>query len=168
VSDQFGDMSEYPSYPVGSSEDAPARPAQPTTIVNAVWLMYARAALGLIGGVAGYSTRDTLKNKIVAEHPKYDNAKVDQVLNASLVLGIAVGIIIAVLYVVLAIQIRNGKNWARIVTLVFAAFGLMSFPAVLAQIHTSLTLLVGALGALLNLGILVLLLLPPSNAYFRR
>jgi hypothetical protein len=90
------------------------------------------------------------------------------VLNAALVLGIAIAVIIAVLYVLLAIQVRNGKNWARIVTLVLAAFGLLSFPAVLAQIHTSLTILAGALGALLNLGILVLLLLPPSNAYFRR
>jgi H+/Cl- antiporter ClcA len=168
VSDQFGDMSEYPSYPVGSSEDVPARPAPPTTVANAVWLMYARAALGLIGALAGYSTRDTLKDKIVAEHPEYDKAKVDQVLNAALVLGIAIAVIIAVLYVLLAIQVRNGKNWARIVTLVLAAFGLLSFPAVLAQIHTSLTILAGALGALLNLGILVLLLLPPSNAYFRR
>jgi hypothetical protein len=160
-------MSDYPSYP-SHPEDVPARPEPPNTVVNAVWLMYARVAFGLIGALAGFGTRDTMRDKIVAEHPNYDTKKVDQVLDAALVIGIGIAVIIAVLYVLLAIQVRNGKNWARVVTLVFAGLGLITFPASLAQVHTSLTVLVAALGVVLNLGILVLLLLPPSNQYFRR
>ena len=68
-------------------------------------------------------------------------------------------IIGAALYALVAIFVRKGKNWARILGTVFAAlsiFGLFGVPSI------------GTLGTLMGIAAIVLLYLPATAPYFRK
>ena len=68
-------------------------------------------------------------------------------------------IIGAALYALVAIFVRKGKNWARILGTVFAAlsvFGLFQVPSF------------GTLGTLMGIAAIVLLFLPAAAPYFRK
>ena len=68
-------------------------------------------------------------------------------------------IIGAALYALVAIFVRKGKNWARILGTVFAAlsiFGLFQVPNI------------GTLGTLAGIAAIVLLYLPAVAPYFRK
>ena len=68
----------------------------------------------------------------------------------------------------LARQVGKGRNWARIVTWVIAGLSLLSFVSTAVGDNPGLSKALGAVGALLDLGIIVLLAMGPSNEYFRR
>jgi hypothetical protein len=73
-----------------------------------------------------------------------------------------------VLYILLALQVGKGKNWARIVTWVLASLGVLSGLAALAQPEPALSRILSIIGLLVDIAIIVLLAQRPSNEYFRR
>ena len=83
-------------------------------------------------------------------------------------IGITVffGLVFAVLYVLLAIQVRKGKNWARIVTFVLAGLGVLGGLLSLLGDGTGLEKGVGVIVLLVDIAIIVLLALKPSSEYF--
>lgn len=167
MSDQFntGGYAPMPSEPGG-----PATPAgpPPPTVQNAVRLMFLRAALGVISLIVLFATKNSLKDAIRKANPGYDTSKLDTAVNAGIVVAVVIGIIFIVLYVLLALQVRKGKNWARIVTWVLAGLGVLSGLSSLAQTGTGLNKILGIIGLLIDIAIIVFLALGPSNPYFRR
>jgi hypothetical protein len=79
-----------------------------------------------------------------------------------------IGIVFIVLYVLLALQVRKGRNWARIVTWVLAALGVLNALGSLAQPQPGFSRVVGLIAGLIDVAIIVFLLQRPSNEYFRR
>ena len=79
-----------------------------------------------------------------------------------------IGIILIVLYVLLALQVRKGKNWARIVTWVLAGLGALGGVTNLAQPQAALTKVIAGIELVLYVVLIVLLALKPSNDYFRK
>ena len=73
-----------------------------------------------------------------------------------------------VLYVLLAMQVAKGKNWARIVTLVLAGLGVLSLISSFVATAPALSHVVSIVSGLIDLGIFVLLLTGGSGAYFRK
>lgn len=71
------------------------------------------------------------------------------------------------LYVVLALQVRQAKNWARITTWVIAGLGVLSALGSLAQPEPAISRLVALISGILDIAIIVLLAQRPSNRYFR-
>jgi uncharacterized membrane-anchored protein len=145
-----------------------ARGEAPPPVQNAVRLMFVRAALGVVGIIALLATKSALKKAILKNTPSADAAKLDSLVNTALVVGAVIGIVFIVLYVLLALQVRKGRNWARIVTWVLAALGVLNALGSLAQPQPGFSRVVGLIAGLIDVAIIVFLLQRPSNEYFRR
>jgi hypothetical protein len=158
-------MSTYGSMPA-APEPAPGVPAAaPSTVRNAVLLMYVRAALGVISIIVLIATKNSLRNQIHKDNPDWSSSKLDSAVNAGIAVGVIVGVIFLVLYILLALQVAKGRNWARIVTWVISALGVLSLLSVLGT-STALEKIINLIGGLAAIGIIVLLAMAPSNQYF--
>ena len=140
----------------------------PSTVQNAVRLMFVLAALGLIGLIIVFANKDALRNAIRDANPGYDTTQLDNAVNAGVTIGAVIGIVLIVLYVLLALQVRKGKNWARIVTWVLAGLGVLGGLTNLAQPQAALTKVIAGIELVLYIVLIVLLALSPSNEYFRK
>ncbi len=146
---------------------APAGPP-PSSVVNATRLMFVSAALGLIGLIVLLASKSSLRDQIAKKNPTYDAHKLDTVVNAAVAIGLVFGVIFIVLYVLLALQVQKGKSWARIVTWIIAALGVLSALASLAQTNTGGSRVTGLIGGVVDLVIIILLAQKASNDYFRK
>jgi|tagenome__1003787_1003787.scaffolds.fasta_scaffold20963840_4 hypothetical protein len=140
----------------------------PSSVRNAVTLMYVRAALGVVGIIVVLATKDTLKKDLLKKNPTADAAKLDSLFNTAITAGIVGAVVFLVLYVLLAMQVAKGKQWARIVTLILAGLGVLSMLVSFASTVPTLSHVVSIIAGLIDLAIFVLLLTGGSGAYFRR
>jgi hypothetical protein len=140
----------------------------PPPVVTAVRLMFVNAGLSVIGLIILLTTKGSLRTAVRDRNKSVSDKRIDELVNTAVTVGIVIGVILLVLYVLLALQVRKGKNWARIVTWVFAGLGLLSGVASLAQPGSALTKVFSAIGALIDLGIIVLLAQSASRPYFRK
>jgi hypothetical protein len=146
----------------------PARGPAPSTVTTAVRLMFLNAALGIIGVIILFATKDTLRNEIRDKNLDKSTTDIDNLVNTAVTIGVVIGIILLVLYVLLAIQVGKGKNWARITTWVFAGLGVLSALSSLAQTAPALSKTFSLIGGLIDVAIIVLLARRVSNEYFRK
>ena len=157
----------YPAMP-----PEPGRPAgpvgpPPAPVENAVRLMFVRAGLSVLGLLALLLTRESLRTTLLEQNTTLDPSQVDTAVSVALGVGLVLGAIFAVLYVLLALQVRKGRSWARIVTIVIASLSLLAGLANLAQPAPAVTRVLGLLTLLIEVGILYLLLTRPAADYFR-
>ncbi len=145
-----------------------ARGPAPAPVENAVRAMFARAALGVLGLIVLLATKSTLKEQIRKNNLDVSAARLDTLTNSAITIGTVIGLIFIVLYVLLALQVRKGKSWARIVTWVLAGLGVLGAFASLAQAQPALSRVLAILAGLLDIAIIVLLAQRPSNEFFRR
>ncbi len=168
MSDQFNAGDPYAPMaaepPAGPASRGPA----PPSVLNAVRLMFIRAGLGVLGLIILLATKDTLKTEILKKNETADPARLDDLLNTAITIGIVVGIIFIVLYILLALQVRKGKNWARIVTWVLAGLGVLGALGSLAQAAPALSRIVTLIAAAVDIAIIFFLAQRPSNEFFRR
>lgn len=157
-----------PMQPAGYGAPPPPAGPPPSSVVNATRLMFVSAALGVIGLIVLLASKNSLRDQVAKKNPEYDAHKLDTVVNAAVAVGIVLGVIFIVLYVLLALQVQKGKNWARIVTWVLAAIGVLSALASLAQTNTGGSRATGLIGGVIDLAIIILLAQKASNDYFRR
>ncbi len=145
----------------------PAGPP-PKAVVNAFRIMIARAILGVLGLFIVVATKSSLRDAVAKKFPDYSTAKVNSTVNGLVAAAIVIGLVFALLYVLLALQVRKGKNWARIITWILAGLGLLSVLTALATPAAGASRGLSLLDGLIDLAIIVLLLQKDSNAYFRR
>jgi len=160
---QYGNAPQYGD-PYGGAPRAPVAP--PKEVVWATQLMFLRVAIGLISAIVAFASGDSIKDEIRRSSPNFTQDQIDSAYNLVVGLAIFFGLIFAVLYILLAIQVRKGKNWARIVTWVLAGLGVLSGLFGLAGPGTGLDMLISLLLLVVDAAIIVLLLLRPSNEYF--
>ncbi len=143
--------------------DAPQGP-RPQQVTTAVRLMYVRAVIGVVSLIVLFATQDDLKRRIRENSPNLDSSAV----STALTIGAVFGVVVLVLYVLLAIQVAKGRNWARIVTWVIGGLAILGFLGGLASASTPFYRALGVLTVLIDITVVVLLALGPSNAYFSR
>ena len=139
----------------------------PSSVVNAVRLMFVGAALAVVAVIVVISTKSTIKSKIAAKNPNFDSQKLNTAVNVTIGSVVVFGIIIIVLFIWLALQVRKGKNWARIVTWVLSGIGILSALGSLGQNVSGASRAVSLVGGLLDVAVVVLLMQKPSNAFFK-
>jgi hypothetical protein len=161
MSDQYGGLPPAPTPPEGWGQ--PQRGEAPPSVLNAVRLMFISAAIGLVSVIVLFATKDQLKKEILKKTP---NAS-DSTINAALTIGAVVGIVFLVLYVLLAFQVRKGKNWARIVTFIIAGLGVLSALGSLAQAEPAISRVFSLIGGLIDVAIIVFLAQSASSRYFK-
>jgi len=149
-----------------SAQPAHAGPA-PASVIHAVRLMFVGAALGVAYLVVVLSTRSTLRAAIAKKDPSFDAHKLDSVVNVSTVSALGVGVVYLVLFVLLALQLPRGKNWARVVTWVINGLVIIGGLASVGQPIADATLVVSLIRAVIGLAIVLLLLQRSSNEFFK-
>lgn len=163
---QSGGYGNAPQYSGGYGQPpAPAGPP-PAEVVRATLLMFASAALGLLSLIISFADANGLKDSIRRSDPNLTQSQVDSAYAVSLAIAIIIGLVFAAAYVLLAIQVRKGKNWARIVTLVLAGISILFGLLGLGSDVPALSRVLGIIGLLINIGIFVLLLLPRAREFF--
>jgi len=159
--------------PVGPVE----RPPRPTTVTAAVGLMFFAVVLNLVGSAISISTSDTVNDAIEREMEASGGSNTNNVLTQGLTIGFS--LILSIVFVVLALLLLRGSNGGRIATWVVTGIWLLCGFCGLAGGFFLLaidgipgwligyTIASGAISVILYIAIIVLLLLPASNAYFK-
>jgi len=159
----YGSPMPPPSYGAPPVAAGPA----PSTVVRTFWLMITRVVLSIIALIVALNSRSTIRSMIIKQHSGYSQHQIDTAVNGTIAALVAGALVFAVLYVLLALQVRKGKNWARIVTWVLAGIGVLSFLASMGNTTLSgASKAIGVVDGLIDIAIIVLLIM--SNDYFRR
>lgn len=171
-----------PPPPVPGGQARGPRGPRPSTVTAAVGLMAFLILLNLVAIVVALTNRDILEDAARAQLEAQDQAvsesAVDTQTTVSLVATVVIGLLLAVAFVVLALLLLRGSNVARIITWVVC--GLFLCDAGLGTVFSALgaadslpgwyvaySYVTLALQVLAYVGVIVLLLLRPSNAFFR-
>jgi hypothetical protein len=170
----------YQPYPTGGGSNqlaAGERPPQPSTLRNAVRLMWVGAALALIGVIITLAFTSKIKNAVhtAALNANAKNradgntskiltaANIHSLENATVVLLAVFGIIGVLLWVWMAWANNKGRNWARIVATVL--FALNTIALILEFGRASVSIIAILLGWLVGLGATILLWRRETTAY---
>lgn len=161
--------------PIGGPVERPPRPA-PVTL--AAGLMLLQVLLSLIGVVIALSNRDILTDA-AREQAASQNSDVDVDTITTFAIAFTVGfaLIVSIAFVVLAMLLLRGNNVGRIITWVVcglflccSGYGVIgsvtnldNYPSWYATYLVSSSVI----SLLIYIGVIVLLLLPASNAYFK-
>ncbi|HEY8300803.1 MAG TPA: hypothetical protein VIG48_02790 [Jatrophihabitans sp.] len=157
-----------PPAPQGGQPVAKDPHNAPSTVQNAVRLMFVLAALGLIALIVVFADKSALRKAIQDANPSYDTSKIDTAVNTAFAVGAVIGVVLVVLYVLLALQVRKGKNWARIVTWVLSGLGALGAISNLAQPQPALSKAIAGIELIAYVVLIVLLAMKPSSEWFRK
>jgi hypothetical protein len=154
---QYG-QSPYSQNPAGQQQTSNGVPK----LVNiAFWLIVGSGVVWLlsllmsIGTLDTPAVRDMFQEQMAASGADVNFNEIKPFLVGTIVVF---AVISAALYALVALNVRKGKNWARILGTVFAALSVLSlFP-----------LSIGTLAVLAGIAGIVMLYLPATSPYFRK
>jgi hypothetical protein len=151
-------QSPYAQSPYGQQQGPGAMPK----LVNiAFWLIVASGAIWVLSLLLSIGTldtpalRDMFQQQMAASGADVNFSEVKPFLVGTIVVF---AVISAALYALVALNIRKGKNWARILGTVFAVLSIFSL----------LPLSIGTLAVLAGIAGIVMLYLPTTSPYFRK
>lgn len=161
----------FPTGPGGGSQQAPAAPQQPASIVLAVKLMYAGAALALVGLIYTLTTlgglKDDIREQLLESDASTSQSTIDAAYGIAIAFAIIFGLIGALLWVWMAWKNGQGRGWARIVATVFGAFNVIGVLFTLAGGNAEpLSLILNVISAGLGIVVLVLLYKKESSQFY--
>jgi hypothetical protein len=152
-------QSPYAQYP---SEQATGGTAGvPQSVNRAFWMIIAAGALTLLSTLLSISTLDDPATRQIFEdqiRASGQNIAFEDIKGFLIGTIIVFALIIAGLYALVAINVRKGKNWARILGTVFAALSIFSV----------LPLGLNTLAVILGIAAIVLLYMPAASPYFQK
>jgi hypothetical protein len=157
-------QSPYAQYP--SEKPQAAGPGGVPQLVNiSFWLLIAAAAVFVISMLVGISmlddpaTRNTFNEAMRSSGATGAEFSYEQFKGVLAGMLVAIAIVGAGIYLLVAFFVRKGKNWARILGTIFAAVSVLG----LFQVPN-----LGTLGTLAGIAAIVLLYLPTTSPYFRK
>ncbi len=162
----YGNAPAYANQGFGTPPGGRSDLTAPQEVVRASQLMFVRVAIGLISAIITFASGDAIKTSIRDRDPSLTTDQVNSAYAIGVGVAIVFGLIFAVLYILLAIQVRKGKNWARITTWVLAGLGVLSGLLGLFGTGTGLEKIIAVLLLLVDAAIIVLLTRKPANEYF--
>jgi len=145
----------------------PQRPSAPASVLTAVKLIYAGAALSLVGIVVTLTQKDAIRKMIAANNPKLTQSQLDVAMNVGLTFGVILGLLGAGLWLWMASANKKGYSWARVVSSVFFGIDTLYLLYVLfAAGNPAIQKVAALLLWLVGLGAVVFLWRSDSSAYF--
>lgn len=158
----------YPSMAPAPWETPAVQGPPPSTVVNAFRLILVQAALSLVNIVVALLTTDAIREQVRSSSPTLDQSMVDAAVGVAIAMAVVFGLIGIGVWILVAFKVRAGKNWARIVTFVFAGLGLLSGLASFAQPAAAASHLLAVVALAIDIALIVLLTRGPSAEYFRK
>jgi len=160
--------------PIGQPGPRPPRPATVTAAAGAMLLV---VVLNLIGSVISIANTDTINDAVEKEVGSQSGGAGNNAVTQ--IIGIGFSLVFSIAFVVLALLILRGSNGGRIGTWVVsglwlvcgfcglaASFFLLAVDGIPAWL-TAYTIVSSVVNVILYIVIIVLLMLPASNAYFK-
>ncbi|MCW3034839.1 MAG: hypothetical protein JWM17_151 [Actinobacteria bacterium] len=145
----------------------PQRPTAPPSVLTAVKLIYAGAALSLVGIVVTLTQKDAIRKMIAANNPKLTQSQLDVAMNVGLAFGVILGLLGVGLWLWMASANKKGYSWARVVSSVFFGIDTLYLLYVLfAAGNPAIQKVASVLLWLVGLGAVVFLWMSDSSAYF--
>ena len=158
----------YPtSDPAGNKMVEPEQPQAPASVLNAVKLMYAGAAVSTVSLIISLIDIGGTKSAIRKARPSLTATQVNQLNTFIIALAIVSGVLGVALWLWMARANSRGRNWARIVSTVLFALATLDLYGVLSQPKTVLGLVFPILTWLVGLGAVILLWRRESSAFFK-
>jgi hypothetical protein len=164
----------YQPYPTSGSPQEPQRIEPPSSVQNAVKLMYAGAAVEVVAIIIGLLSRASLKSSILARHPDFTTRQLHAAEAAGLVVTVIGGVIAIGLWIWMAWANGQGRNWARVVSAVF--FGINTLGLIVslaarssvAEMHTAGSIIGGVVIWLIGLAAIVLIFNKKSGPFYQQ
>lgn len=156
-------------YPGGMPAPVPA--SAPASILRAKYAMYAGAALQLVGIVLAFFNRDAARTQIEKamedQGLPYTESTIDAAMTLGLAVGVGIGLIGVVLWLLIAWLTGKGKGWARIVATVLFVLFVFSFLSSFLQPTPMPTLVLNALVLVAGGAAVFFLWQKPSTQWFQ-
>jgi hypothetical protein len=109
----------YEPYPTTEPAQLPQRAQPPRSVLNAIKLMYAGAAVEVVAVIIALVLRSSLRSIILAKHPHYTTAQLHTAEGARTVALVIGGLIAIALWIWMARANAKGASWARVLSAVF-------------------------------------------------
>ena len=156
-----------PKAPAMAAEPVtPVRPARPRSVMIAVRLMYAGAALTAIGMVMSVVAVATGENALRASHRHATLAQLHATQSFLITVAVISGLVEIGAWLLMARANRSGLKWARIAATVLFALGTWNLISHIIGTATVTNLAYTALMWLVGLGAVFFLWRKDSSAYF--
>jgi len=157
----------YQPYPSTDKPVEPERPEAPQSVLNAVKLMYAGAAVSTVSLIISLVSIGGTKDAIRKARPSLTPAQVNQLNTFIIALAVVSGVIGVALWLWMAQKNGQGRNWARILSTVLFGLATLDMFGVLSQPKTVLGLVFPVLTWLIGLGAVILLWRRESTEFFK-
>jgi hypothetical protein len=156
----------YQPYPSAGQAPEPARPEPPSSVVQAVRLMYAGAVVSAVSLVVGLATTGSLRTALHKSDPSLTPAQLHTAQTALVIGSVVIGLIGIGLWVWMARTNQAGKSWARIVATVLFGLDTLFLLLGVARAGAAAGTLVSILTWLIGGGAVILLWRKDSSEYF--
>jgi hypothetical protein len=157
----------YQPYPSTDRPVEPDQPPAPQSVLNAVKLMYAGAAVSAVSLIISLATISGTKDAIKKAKPSLTATQVNQLNTFIIALAVVSGVIGVALWLWMARKNGQGKSWARILSTVLFALATVDLFGVVSQPKTVLGLVFPVLTWLIGLGAVVFLWRRESTEFFK-
>jgi hypothetical protein len=158
----------YQPYPTGGQGPvAPPEAPAPQSVLTAVRLMYAGAALNAIEIIIGLTTIGSLRSAILSQYPHYAENKIHAVEVAVIAGSVIFGALAVGLWLWMAWANGRGRSWARIVASVLFGLNTISVLTQVAQPHALISLVFTILVWLAGLGAIYFIWQRDSSAFYQ-
>ncbi|MBD7995655.1 hypothetical protein H9639_10135 [Arthrobacter sp. Sa2CUA1] len=167
----YGYQAAQPSgyaYPGGPAAQSGPKGPPPREVMMGFWLILAAGVLAFINNLVTSFNLPDLLTPAQIQDLRQANIDVQDISGFMVTFSVVIALIGLGLYVLIALFVRKGHNWARIVGTVFAALSFFGLLVSLPAYFTSALGLLSLLSTLLGIAGIVMLYLKPSNAYFQR
>jgi hypothetical protein len=157
----------YQPYPSSGKPVEPERPPAPPSVLNAVKLMYAGAAVSAVSLIISLVSIGDTKSVIRKARPSLTPAQVNQLNTFIVTLAIVSGVIGVALWLWMARANGQGRSWARVMSTVLFGLSTLDLFGVLSQPKTLLGLVFPLLTWLIGLGAVFFLWRAESTEFFK-
>jgi magnesium-transporting ATPase (P-type) len=157
----------YQPYPSSGKPVEPLRPEPPVSVLNAVKLMYAGAAVSTVSLIISLADIHSTKAAIRKARPNLTATQVNQLNTFIVTLAIVSGLLGIALWLWMSWANKQGKNWARILSTVLFGLATLDLFGVFSQPKTLIGLVFPVLTWLIGLAAVWLLWRPDSTAFFK-
>jgi hypothetical protein len=157
----------YQPYPSTDRPVEPDKPPAPQSVLNAVKLMYAGAAVSAVSLIISLATIGGTKDAIKKARPSLTTTQVDQLNTFIIALAVVSGVLGVALWLWMARKNGQGKNWARVLSTVLFGLATVDMLGVLSQPKTVLGLVFPVLTWLIGLGAILFLWRKESTEFFK-
>src|SRR5262249_2662657 len=147
----------YQPYPSTDKPVEPDKPPAPQSVLNAVKLMYAGAAVSAVSLIISLVSIGGTKDAIRKARPGLTATQVDQRNTFSSALALVFGVVGVASGLLRARKNGQGKNWARVLSTVLFGLATLDLFGVVSQPKTVLGLVFPLLTWLIGLGAIVFL-----------